>query len=200
MLGGALGLGPQAQRARPLHVRLPNYRTTRSDAADRLFAFGFSRGAFTIRVLVGLIAESGPHPGVKGRELERLAKWAYRAYRRQFNPTGGLVTPLRSLRDWLSAGAGNASRRLRQRGHVRPEIAFVGLWDTVDAYGLPIDEMTRGWDQWVWPLSMAPRRLPANVEKICHALALDDERHTFHPVLLDERREPARDHDRRRDA
>ncbi len=46
--------------------------------------------------------------------------------------------------------------------------------------------MTRGWDQWVWPLSMCERRRPANVGKVCHALALDDERHTFHPVLLDE--------------
>ena len=33
-------------------------------------------------------------------------------------------------------------------------VSFVGLWDTVDAYGLPMDEMTRGWDQWVWPLSI----------------------------------------------
>ena len=33
---------------------------------------------------------------------------------------------------------------------------------------------------------MCERRRPANVGKVCHALALDDERHTFHPVLLDE--------------
>jgi hypothetical protein len=64
----------------------------------------------------------------------------------------------------------------------------------VDAYGLPIDEMTRGWDQWVWPLSMNTHRLPGNVDKICHAVALDDERHTFHPVLLDEAHQPLEPH------
>ena len=46
--------------------------------------------------------------------------------------------------------------------------------------------MTRGWDQWVWPLSMCERHAPKDVAKVCHAIALDDERHTFHPVLLDE--------------
>lgn len=71
-------------------------------------------------------------------------------------------------------------------------MAFVGLWDTVDAYGLPIDEMTRGWDQWVWPLSLPTHACSAIVERACHAIALDDERHTFHPVLFDESSEPVR--------
>ena len=38
--------------------------------------------------------------------------------------------------------------------------------------------MTRGWDRWVWPLSMSDRAQPEIVEKVCHAVALDDERHT----------------------
>jgi hypothetical protein len=67
-----------------------------------------------------------------------------------------------------------------------PRITFVGLWDTVAAYGLPIDELTRGWDQWVWPLSMRDRALSTRVDKACHVLALDDERNTFHPLLWTE--------------
>ena len=83
-------------------------------------------------------------------------------------------------------------RRSSAGGHttprptLSPDVDFVGLWDTVDAYGLPMDEMTRGWDKWVWPLSMGDHTRPDKREKICHAVALDDERHTFHPVLLDE--------------
>src|SRR4029453_8644985 len=69
---------------------------------------------------------------------------------------------------------------------IAPQVAFVGLWDTVAAYGLPIGEMPRGWEQWVWPRSMCERHAPKGIARVCHAIALDDERHTFHPVLLDE--------------
>jgi len=62
----------------------------------------------------------------------------------------------------------------------------VGVWDTVAAYGTPFAELTRGIDHWVWPLSMPDRKLSPKVKKACHALALDDERDTFHPLLWDE--------------
>ncbi|MFP5288962.1 MAG: phospholipase effector Tle1 domain-containing protein, partial [Thermoanaerobaculia bacterium] len=68
-------------------------------------------------------------------------------------------------------------------------IEFVGVWDTVDAYGLPIDELTAGIDKFVWPLSMPDQTLSKKVLKACHAVALDDERNTFHPVLWDEAKE-----------
>jgi hypothetical protein len=56
----------------------------------------------------------------------------------------------------------------------------------VAAYGLPIDEMTRGIDDWVWPLSMPNLALHPKVSQARHALSLDDERDTFHPLLWDE--------------
>ena len=192
ILGGAIGWGLKRNVLSLYRFACQNYVCRDGgDTADAIYAFGFSRGAFTIRVLVNLIASQGLVTGVKGRELERRAKWAYRAYRQEFNPTGGLVTGLRRLRDWLL-------RTLERKpaydcaANTRPRIAFVGLWDTVDAYGLPIDEMTRGWDQWVWPLSLGTHECPPIVEKACHAVALDDERHTFHPLLFDESKEPAR--------
>jgi Uncharacterized alpha/beta hydrolase domain (DUF2235) len=30
----------------------------------------------------------------------------------------------------------------------------IAVWDTVAAYGMPIAELTRGIDDWIWPLSM----------------------------------------------
>jgi len=193
LLGGGMGVGLKGNVLDLYKFACRNYVPgSPTRAADRIYAFGFSRGAFTIRVLAGLIADQGLITGVRGRELDRQARWAYRTYRRKFNTTGGLVGPLRAVRDW--------SLRLWDRvwglpaydasAHARPDIQFLGLWDTVDAYGLPIDEMTRGWDQWVWPLSMSEQVAPGSVRKVCHAIALDDERHTFHPVLLDERSEP----------
>ncbi len=66
-------------------------------------------------------------------------------------------------------------------------IHFLGLWETVDAYGGPIEEITRAIDYWYWPLSMPDRYINAKVHRACHALALEDERDAFRPVIWDER-------------
>lgn len=49
---------------------------------DEIFAFGFSRGAFTIRVTIGLILDQGliPAGGKAETELDKEARAAYRAY------------------------------------------------------------------------------------------------------------------------
>jgi len=187
VLGGALGWGLK-RNVRDLYMfACRNYQPGDGNEvlADRLYAFGFSRGAFTIRVLIGLIEDQGLITGAHGPELKRLAKWAYREYRNQFNSTGGLVKPFRWLRDIAVRLTEIGKPRYDKTKNTPARITFMGLWDTVDAYGLPIDEMTRGWDKWIWPLSMCERKVK-NVEKVCHAISLDDERHTFHPVLLEE--------------
>ena len=197
VLGGALGWGLKRNVRNLYLAACRNYQAgTDEREADQLFAFGFSRGAFTVRVLIGLIENQGLLAGVDNKDLKRHAKWAYREYRRQFNATRGLITPLRAIRDVALRSwdrlLGRPAYDPRKNEHVR--VRFLGLWDMVDAYGLPIDEMTRGWDQWVWPLSVNAHLPPANVDKICHAVAIDDERHTFHPVLFDERHQPPQPH------
>ncbi|MEO6783370.1 MAG: DUF2235 domain-containing protein, partial [Bradyrhizobium sp.] len=57
----------------------------------------------------------------------------------------------------------------------------------VDAYGGPIDEITRAIDYWYWPLSMPDQFMNHKIDRACHALALDEEREAFHPVLWDDR-------------
>src|SRR5262249_30356447 len=64
-----------------------------------------------------------------------------------------------------------------------------GLWDTVAAYGMPVEEMTVGISNWVWPLLLPDHVLHPSVKRACHALSIDDERTTFHPVLLNEHAE-----------
>ena len=71
VLGGALGWGLKRNVRHLYMFACSTYRP-----GDRIFAFGFSRGAFTIRVLIGMIEDQGLIVGVKGRELERRAKWA----------------------------------------------------------------------------------------------------------------------------
>ncbi len=223
ILGGVFGIG---LKRNILH--LYRFLCEHYEPGDRIFAFGFSRGAFTIRLLIGVIVAEGIVWGVRdaagnvrraqGADLDHLGRWAYRAFRRQFNTTGGLVGPLRNLRDWwlrradLRAGRPSYADAVREQvreatpqdrqqdpaargdadraAHERGLIAFVGVWDTVAAYGMPIDEWTDGIDRWVWPLSMREQQLSPKVARACHALALDDERNTFHPLLWDESTEP----------
>ena len=67
-----------------------------------------------------------------------------------------------------------------------PNIRFIGVWDTVDAYGMPVDELKFAIDEWVWPMSFADRDPSDLLLTIRHALSLDNERPTFRPVLWNE--------------
>lgn len=227
--GGAFGVG-----LRRNVLRLYRFLCEHYDPGDRIYLFGFSRGAFTVRVLAGLICDQGiirtrptlQVPGATdmalaglpasvhktaaggtavvdesvsfegvafGSELARLCSWAYRDFRRHFHQAGLPVKGARFVRNQ----AIRAAERLRgktsydkSRNHQVESIDFIGVWDTVDAYGLPMDELTAGVDRWVWPLSMPDLTLNEKVKRACHVLALDDERNTFHPVMWDESGEP----------
>jgi uncharacterized protein (DUF2235 family) len=198
VLGGAFGWGLKRNVLDLYSFLCRNY-----EPRAKIYVFGFSRGAFTVRVLLGLVANQGLVPYTGEAELQRLARQAYRAYRKaRFHSITHVETPLRWLRQ---AAIAAWDRLLRRRGYdvnaniPTPEIEFVGLWDTVAAYGLPIEEMTRGVSQWIWPLELPDRRLGRNVQRACHALSLDDERTTFHPVLWSEEGEapPPREPDGR---
>ena len=228
--GGAFGVGLRRNA-----LRLYRFLCEHYDPGDRIYLFGFSRGAFTVRVLAGLICDQGiirtrptiPVPGTAtlpisslpgaqktvhgsttavvdeaaafeglayGRELARLANWAYRDFRRHFHQSGPFVAAARAVRNAAIGGFERATGKPaynKQDNHQVDAIEFIGVWDTVDAYGLPVDELTDGVDRWIWPLSMPELTLHAKVKRACHVLALDDERNTFHPVLWDESKELA---------
>jgi uncharacterized protein (DUF2235 family) len=165
-------------------------------AGDRIYCFGFSRGAFTIRIVAGMIAREGlVKYNDDEAELVAFAADAYRLYRRRF--TGGIVTFLKYFLKLDVREIRDRAIRLWRRLRGRPvrasgintvdSIHFVGLWDTVDAYGGPIEEMTRAIDYWVWPLSMPDQFMNAKIHKACHAMALEDERDAFTPAIWDQR-------------
>src|SRR5690606_3811700 len=105
----------------------------------------------------------------------------------RLNRTDLFVTPLRDFRDaWIARRRKRRGGKALGEGLPIPDITFVGVWDTVAAYGSPIAEVTKGIDRWVWPLSMPDYALSEKVKCARHALALDDERDTFHPLLWDE--------------
>jgi uncharacterized protein (DUF2235 family) len=190
ILGGVFGFGLKRNV-----IAIYSFCCRNFDEGDRIYCFGFSRGSFTIRIVAGMIASQGLvayHDNEA--DLARFAADAYRRYRRRF--TGGILKylgkahiDLRDIRDRVIRGW----RKLRGQKVEAPRpvevesIQFVGIWDTVDAYGGPIDEMTRAIDYWVWPLSMPDQFMSAKILKACHAMSLEDERAAFTPVIWDER-------------
>ena len=95
--------------------------SVRDEEGDELWFFGFSRGAFTARSLVGLIRNVGLlHAPVDEEVLQR----AYDLYRRRDE---GPDT--------------EDARAFRARENAIPierlNIAFLGAWDTVGALGIP---------------------------------------------------------------
>jgi uncharacterized protein (DUF2235 family) len=173
ILGGAIGLGLK-RNVKDIYAFLcRNWKP-----GDAIYAFGFSRGAFTIRVLVSFVHDQGLVLGETNEDaLQKKIHARWNAYRKHARTRilGGIRTHIARKR---------TSRAILVDSQIK--FNFVGLWDTVAAYGLPADELTRTWDQYVWPISMEDRVPCSSIVKAFHALSLDDERQSFHPVLWTE--------------
>ena len=179
ILGGAFGFGLRRNVIALYKFACRNYR----DADDELFGFGFSRGAFTIRIVMGLIDSQGLIKADNEAELDSLASAAYRAYRRdRYKGQLRLEAPYQWIRNKFGPNYPPGPDKVRRNVKIR----FVGVWDTVAAYGMPVDEMTRGIHQYLWPIELPNKGLSKSIERACQALALDEERTTFHPQLWEE--------------
>jgi uncharacterized protein (DUF2235 family) len=152
------------------------------DPGDQIFMFGFSRGAFTIRTLAGFIGTCGILDrarccGNTASELESAIGRAYRVYRSCYR-----TWPAQMIMGPPSRDKGKAFKE--QCSH-DARITFIGVWDTVDAVGLPF-HISNVINSALYRYKFPDRRLSQTVDCACHALAIDDERHSFHPLLWDE--------------
>ncbi len=135
-------------------------------AGDQIFLFGFSRGATTVRSLSSFIHLFGILP----RSRAKLIKKAFKIYK---------IADDEVRR--------NAAKTFVIRHHIMwARVKFLGVWDTVMALGLPF----KGVDVFLNQIKTFKHkfhdlRLSESVENGYHALALDDERLTFHPTLWD---------------
>ena len=132
---------------------------------DRIFLFGYSRGAYTVRALCGLINNCG----IVRRVDARLIANAWRIYKspaKKNHPHGEAATAFR-----------------RTHSHKSRSVHFVGVWDTVGALGIPFslmglfDSNDEFYDN----------RMGANVDAARHALAIDERREDFAPTLWQSR-------------
>ena len=135
-------------------------------AGDRIYLIGFSRGAATMRSLSSLIH----HFGILPRSRPELIDQAYKIYKSRSKE------PLKER-----AGAFVA------RHHTMwTRIRFIGCYDTVAALGLPWARASAVLDRFSpFRHRFHDLRLSESVENAAQALAIDDERKTFHPVLWD---------------
>ncbi len=135
-------------------------------AGDQVFLFGFSRGATTVRSLSSFIHLFGILP----KSRPELIKRAYKIYK----------TRNRAKRDKLAADF------VKQHHTMWCRIEFLGVWDTVAALGIPFKSLDVLVDKVpFFRHKFQDLRLSESVQHARHALAIDDERLTFHPTLWD---------------
>ena len=129
------------------------------EEGDRIFLFGFSRGAYTVRALAGMIYECG----LLQRHSENLIDYALKLHRTKGKGRWKVAARFRKYfpRQWP-----------HDRGDGR--IHFVGVWDTVKSVGLLRRSL-------VLPYT---RDMKAAAHGR-HAVSLDERRSKYRPNLWD---------------
>jgi len=153
LLGGAFGTG-LFQKVKDGYSKISQV----CEQGDQVFLFGFSRGAYTARSIAGMIAACGLP---SGNFSDSVVDTAFEAYRHKDQRAG------------LLAGLNQSC------GMFNPQIAMVGVWDTVGALGIPsllglVEPLLYGFlDTSLNPL----------IQHAYHALALDERRAEFPATL-----------------
>ena len=185
IFGGIFGFGLKRNVLAIYRFVCRNYRE-----GDSIYAFGFSRGAFTIRLVAALLATRGVVPYKNEAELNARTRDVFHDFQKANKPNlikffAKMGRADREALTRLKRFAIGPRHEIETR--FKPiKIDFLGVWDTVAAYGGPSAEITRAIDNFIYPLTMTDHCLSKNVQVARHALAIDDERDAFHPVLWDE--------------
>lgn len=127
---------------------------------DRIYIFGYSRGAYTARVLAGFLNCFG----LMGKDQLNLLGYAFRAYK-------AVNEKAAATEDWAEL---NLYERMLQPDH--PPIRCLGVFDTVAS--------VFEWGRWGPRLRLhAATSENPSVEAVRHALAIDERRSLYQPVL-----------------
>lgn len=160
--GSISGMGISQNIYECYHFLFENYL-----AGDNIFLFGFSRGATTVRSLSAFIHLFGILP----KSRPELIKQAYKIYK----ISDGKKRKLK------------ADNFIARHHNQWTKIKFIGVWDTVDALGLPIKSLSTLVDWFpFFRHKFHNLTLSESVEHARQALAIDDERLTFHPKIWDD--------------
>lgn len=153
ILGGAFGKGIDRNIQDAYRFLVHNYA-----AGDDFFFFGFSRGAYTVRSLVGLIRNCGLLKKIHSHRIPD----AYALYRSPDRPDSP------------------KARRFRERCSRQVKVSFLGVWDTVGALGIPLRLFGRRNQE---KYGFHDTKISSIVLNAYHALAIDEKRKPFRPTI-----------------
>jgi uncharacterized protein (DUF2235 family) len=155
--GLAVGLGLRTNLAEAYTYLMHQWQP-----GDRIYVFGFSRGAYTARALAGLLHSAGLlRPG-----SENLVPYAVGVYARRNQEWSG--------DDWRQVDKFAKVFSHEAEGQRSIPIEFMGVWDSVKAAGV------LRWNlKWPWT-----RRLP-NVRAVRHAVSIDEKRRPYREYLVE---------------
>lgn len=178
VLGGALGLGLMETLEDAYRFLVFAYAP-----GDEIFLFGFSRGAFMARSLAGLLRMCG----IIERAHAGAIPAALQLYRRRASVGGADGNAARMFRARFAEQVTTSAREAAWRRETGGEpgvplgVAYLGIWDTVGALGVPghfafAAPLNRG-------LGFHDTALSRLVRSARHAVAIDERRRTFPPTL-----------------
>jgi uncharacterized protein (DUF2235 family) len=156
VLGLTFGFGIKVNIAEAYTFLMQAY-----EPGDRIFVFGFSRGAYAARALVGMAYRGG----LMRRGAENLVPYLVSAY------TKGNSW---SKDDWDKIDRFSESFSVETDGSHALPIHFLGLWDSVKALGI-----LRWNPHWLYT-----RQLP-NARVIRHAVSIDERRRPYREYLVE---------------
>lgn len=160
--GGILGRGLSKNIRQGYLFIVDNYVQ-----GDEIYLFGFSRGSYTARSLVGLIRNIGilkenKQPG-KDVDKNDILNEGFELYQKRD--------------DGADTDEAKAFRVKHSHDNVR--IEFLGIWDTVGALGIPSNKLKKMDEKYLFH----DTRLSGRVNHAYHALAIDETRPEFAPTL-----------------
>jgi Uncharacterized alpha/beta hydrolase domain (DUF2235) len=182
LVGGGFGVGLITRIVRGYTFISRNYQT-----GDKIYLVGFSRGAYTVRALAGLISAKGllsaKDAGTAGTNDDkgpayRLGaavwyQWRHEVLRTQPHLLDHFEEIMLDLPGFLRRPPAPASM-------VHAPVEAVAVWDTVGALGIPKFD---GQHVAVDLFQFADKALTANVRFGRHAISIDEQREEFAPTL-----------------
>jgi uncharacterized protein (DUF2235 family) len=154
---------------------------------DRIYLFGFSRGAYTVRSLVGLIRSVGMLPRQGMRKIPQAYK-IYQDAKGTYVDKGEVTrenTKVRELPDVVKFRQQMTSEYgVDYQEEI--EITVLGCWDTVGALGIPRIAWIPGFIDRLFnqKYQFHNTKLSSTVKFAFHAVSIDEHRKAFLPTQM----------------
>lgn len=168
LLGGAFGLGLNKDILECYQWLCSIYQP-----GDGIYLFGFSRGAYTVRSLGGLIYKCGLLKKAN-RKRDREAMQLYR--RSDVHPDDAAAVDFRRKNSVIHPDQSD-----------RPLITLMGCWDTVGSLGIPDLTPKLNWDIEInKPFQFHDTKVSKIIKNARHAVGIDERRKVFNVTTMEQ--------------